>query len=66
MTVRENERGVDGEIEKAGKTGRASSVVDSSSEGELARTAHSTLRNDWYSGPVHQYCVTETRRANRI
>lgn len=53
MTVRENERGVDGEIEKADKTGRASCVVDSSSEGELARAAHSTLRNDWYSGPVH-------------
>lgn len=61
----EREACVDGEIE----SGRATSDVDSFSqaEGTLARAVHSTLDEyDWYSGPVHQYCVTETRRANRI
>lgn len=50
---------VDGEVE-SGESGRAT-FVDSSSqpEGALARAVNSTLDEyDWYSGPVHQYCVT--------
>lgn len=59
---------VDGESGESGESGRAT-FVDSFSqlEGALTRAVHSTLDEyDWYSGPVHQYCVTETRRANRI
>lgn len=53
---------------KTGKAGRPTPVVDSSSqaEGALARAGTFNPPYDWYSGPVHQYCVTETRRANRI
>lgn len=58
---------VDGEIEN-GESGESvpPAVVDSSSqaEGALARAGTFNPPYDWYSGPVHQYCVTETRRAN--